>query len=494
MALSRPSLCSPLPVGVALVLLASLSSVFCLGPPPQFFPQWQDHFDGTNTNTWMQAYYVNDTFWQPNSSAPVFLCVGGEGPPIDGSAVVSSVHCNVAVEMLPTTKAIMFAVEHRYYGCHNMSACPVNAFNDQSALKYLSSRQALADLASFHAYATQKYGLTAQNKWISFGGSYPGMLAGWFRLKFPHLVHASVASSAPVQAVVDMVGYYDVVAQAYAVADNGVGGSDACRQAIAVGHKTIGSLFNSTSGRSRLASLFGKTADWYSSASNQAEFAGYGVAYFPGQDNDPSCTDPACNILRICQVMVNTSVGDEVDRLAKIRQQQSLWAEKLVDRIGGAYGHANRLSPRRLMQSPQDLPDFWGWQVCTEFGFFQTCEVGSQCFFTQGYGTLASQMDYCTTDYKISTDKISSNIDESNNYYGGWSSHGSCIMYPNGEVDPWHAQSILNTTNPNIKTLWVPGASHHAWTHPSAPTDQPSVVAARQTIRQYVLDILNQYC
>jgi len=42
------------------------------------------------------------------------------------------------------------------------------------------------------------------------------MLAGWARLKFPHLVHASVASSAPVQAVVDMTGYYDVTARAYA--------------------------------------------------------------------------------------------------------------------------------------------------------------------------------------------------------------------------------------------------------------------------------------
>ena len=32
----------------------------------------------------------------------------------------------------------------------------------------------------------------------------------------------------------------------------------------------------------------------------------------------------------------------------------------------------------------------------------------------------------------------------------------------------------------------VDGASHHAWTHPSAPTDQPTVVAARAAIRQQV--------
>jgi len=41
-------------------------------------------------------------------------------------------------------------------------------------LKYLSSEQALADLASFRQYMTDKLQLSG-NKWIAFGGSYPGM-------------------------------------------------------------------------------------------------------------------------------------------------------------------------------------------------------------------------------------------------------------------------------------------------------------------------------
>jgi serine protease 16 len=69
-------------------------------PSARYVTTKQDHFDSTNDNTWQQAYYVNDTFWVPGSDAPIFLCVGGEGPAIDGSAVVSSVHCNVAVEWL----------------------------------------------------------------------------------------------------------------------------------------------------------------------------------------------------------------------------------------------------------------------------------------------------------------------------------------------------------------------------------------------------------
>ena len=176
-------------------------------PAPHYVEQPLDHFNSSNARKWQQAYYVNDTFW--DGSGPVFLCVGGEGPPLDGSVVVSSVHCNNAVEFLPEVKGLMFAVEHRYYGCHNMSACPYTPA-DPEPLKWLSSRQALADLANFHAHATKKWALDpAKNKWVSFGGSYPGMLAGWFRVMYPQLVHAAIASSAPVIAKLEMKEYND---------------------------------------------------------------------------------------------------------------------------------------------------------------------------------------------------------------------------------------------------------------------------------------------
>ena len=59
-----------------------------------------------------------------------------------------------------------------------------------------------------------------------------------------------------------MRGYNDVLAAAYAVADEGVGGSDACRAALVGGHKAVGALFGDASGRARLATLFGQTPDW----------------------------------------------------------------------------------------------------------------------------------------------------------------------------------------------------------------------------------------
>lgn len=66
----------------------------------------------------------------------------------------------------------------------------VVSFSDMSdsSLKYLNSEQALADLAAFSQSMARKFNLT-NSKWISFGGSYPGSLSAWFRLKYPHLVH-----------------------------------------------------------------------------------------------------------------------------------------------------------------------------------------------------------------------------------------------------------------------------------------------------------------
>lgn len=73
-------------------------------------------------------------------------------------------------------------------------------------LKYLSSEQALADLAYFIVGMNKKYNLPKGTKWIAFGGSYPGNLAAWVRAKYPHLVHGAMSASGPLLAKIDFKG------------------------------------------------------------------------------------------------------------------------------------------------------------------------------------------------------------------------------------------------------------------------------------------------
>lgn len=437
-------------------------------PAPRFVTQPQDHFDSSNKNLWQQAYYVNDTFFVPGGDAPVFLCVGGEGPPIDGSAVVNSVHCNVAVEWLREKKALMFALEHRYYGCHSMSACPVTDFNNETrSLKYLSSRQAIEDIANFIRQANQDHGLTKANRWVTFGGSYPGMLAGWSRLHHPELIHASVASSAPVHAKLDMFEYNDALAHAYTVSDNNVGGSEKCRAAIREGHRQLEVMLESSEGIADAEALLTLPKGGLATRQQQLDELGEGIAYFPAQGNDPACKEEACNIKKICELMLVGPSGDELNRLVTVR----------------------RLQRSQPLSSPatQPLPNFWFYQTCMEFGFYQTCMKGSSCMFPQ-ITDVESMAAGCEA-YGVKIPDIARHIEATNKHYGGLTplapsgSLGSCVLWPNGEVDPWATLSILKSPGPEQPVIWVEGASHHAWTHPTATTDQLSVIQARTLIR-----------
>ena len=80
--------------------------------------------------------------------------------------------------------AIVAAVEHRFYnpreGPGGVYDGPVTTLSIAN-LKYLSSTQAQADLAAFHTHLSNALGLTASNRWITWGGSYPGVMAAWTR-------------------------------------------------------------------------------------------------------------------------------------------------------------------------------------------------------------------------------------------------------------------------------------------------------------------------
>ena len=447
--------------------------------------QRQDHFDPLNERLWPQAYYVNDTFWRgPISGAPIFLCVGGEGPPLTPAVAVDSPHCNLAVEMLSSVGGLFLALEHRHYGCHNRSACPYSA-DDPHPLRHLSSRQAVNDIATFHSHASKRFSLASSSPWIAFGGSYPGMLASFVRIKFPHLIRAAVASSAPVRAILDFTGYNDVVADAYAVGS--VGGSTECRAAIGAGHARVGELLDDPIGRERLAALFNLlSAEWLEAPSHRREFAADGVARFPAQSNDPAARGDAANIRSICRFFEgwDHTAEDALQRLARLADVQGARRARRGCLGGGGSGGGGVSA----VAVTAEEPNYWGWQTCTEFGFYQTCERGSRCFFTQGLSNLSNQAAFCQREFGISLAEIADAVERTNLYYGADDPGGSDILYVNGQVDPWHAASVLSSPDParGLSALWVPGASHHAWTHPSRKGDQPEVDVARRKIRNQV--------
>jgi serine protease 16 len=350
-----------------------------VGDPPvtRFLSQRQDHFDRQNTRRWQQRFFVNDTWFDSSrSDAPVFLCVGGEGRPLQPMVVLTgTVHCALMVDAAKAEGALILALEHRYYG----ESIPVEDFSTTN-LRFLSSHQALADLASFHTYISSLYSLTAANRWITFGGSYPGMMAAWARTQYPHLFYASVSSSSPVFAQLQMQEYQDVIASAFA--NENIGGSQTCLDAIKEAFAEVGRLLGSADGRSSLMDLFpicdGSGIDPLSREPAQRDFVSTISGGFNHQVNDPACgdevgqTDRACDYGGICQNFMIPSAAPgttTLSRLAAIFDHMSQNANRTCIALGPdaeARAAAAMVSP-----SLNSSRRIWFYQTCAEFGFYQ---------------------------------------------------------------------------------------------------------------------------
>nr|DAD48457.1 TPA_asm: hypothetical protein HUJ06_018394 [Nelumbo nucifera] len=162
------------------------------------------NFQPQSYQTFQQRYLINDKYWGgAQNNAPIFVYTGNEGD-IEWFAQ----NTGFMYETAPKFKALLVFIEHRFYG----SSIPFGgdkevAYSNASTLGYLSSTQALADYATL--IIDLKKNLTAEDSpVIAFGGSYGGMLAAWFRLKYPHVVVGALASSSPILNFEDLTSPY----------------------------------------------------------------------------------------------------------------------------------------------------------------------------------------------------------------------------------------------------------------------------------------------
>eukprot|EP00092_Neocalanus_flemingeri_P085462 GFUD01107551.1.p1 GENE.GFUD01107551.1~~GFUD01107551.1.p1 ORF type:complete len:207 (+),score=68.14 GFUD01107551.1:53-673(+) len=146
-----------------------------------WYNQTLDHFTFTTQKQFRQKYLVNDTFWD-SSGGPIFFYTGNEGD-IEAFTENSGFMWDIA----PEFGAMLVFAEHRYYGeSLPFGADPMS--KDPLKVGYLSSSQALADYVDLISFLRKTIAGASQSPVITFGGSYGGMLAGWMRTKYPHIV------------------------------------------------------------------------------------------------------------------------------------------------------------------------------------------------------------------------------------------------------------------------------------------------------------------
>ncbi len=154
-----------------------------------FFTQPLNHFVPRGQSpTYQERYCTYDGYASTTTTiepSPIFFYTGNESPL---EQYINQT--GLMWELAPKYKARVVFVEHRYEG----QSLP-NITKD--CMSYASTVQALADYANILEKTLNPRGRAPV---IVFGGSYGGMLSGWMRMKYPHLVAGAIAASAPIGA------------------------------------------------------------------------------------------------------------------------------------------------------------------------------------------------------------------------------------------------------------------------------------------------------
>ncbi|KAL9952174.1 hypothetical protein ACROYT_G039389 [Oculina patagonica] len=426
-----------------------------------------DHFEPSQ-KTFRQRYWVNANYWR-KSDGPVFLYIGGESEMsagfIDGGNIV---------ELAEQYGGLIFGVEHRYYGLSTFENCLEN-----ENLVFLSSQQALADLAEFCVFAREMYNLTDRNKWIAYGGSYPGSLAAWFRLKYPHLVSGAVASSAPVQAKTDFQGYNNVAAGSFA--SPLVGGSAQCRSNIKKAFSSVDQLiaqkeFKTLEKDFSSCGDISHPNDTYVFTQNLETFLDSTVQY-NGQAS-------GITIELVCQYMTNPSTTPYQGLVYLVHHYLVLMRLSCLNNNYTTYMELFK----NTTQDPTGAALYrqWTYQTCTQFGYYQTCEQNTSCIYSSILPDLYYDLALCFDVFNIPAEEVYQRVAFTNAYYGGDKPKGSRIVFVNGSIDPWHALSVLTNQGTSELSIYIPGTSHCANMNADQPNDPPALHQARQKVAMLV--------
>jgi hypothetical protein len=143
-------------------------------------------------------------------------------------------------------------------------------------------------------------------------------------------------------------------------------------------------------------------------------------------------------------------------------------------------------------KNPNAAGRAWTWQTCNEFGYFQTGS-GSNIPFSKLI-TLDYYTSLCLDVFGVKPVDIEVNVRSTNSFYGSRSvaQTASKIIFSNGSVDQWHALGVTSTNSTANTAVFIAGTAHCADIYPPAPSDLPSLTAARGTIIAQLKQWLSQ--
>ncbi|KAJ0097149.1 hypothetical protein Patl1_29049 [Pistacia atlantica] len=367
-----------------------------------WFNQTLDHFSPYDHRQFEQRYYEFLDYFRPAENGPIFLKICGE------SACNGITNDYISV-LAKKFGAAVVSLEHRYYG----KSSPFKSLSTEN-LRYLSSKQALFDLAVFRQRYQESLNLkhnreSTENPWFVFGVSYSGALSAWFRLKFPHLTCGSLASSAVVLAVYNFTEFDQQIGES-AGAECKAALQETTKlveQRLASNGKALKKLFNAGECKAMKKPLllimdaerFGYVCSWRLMAISFIFWQDAAVTAFQYGNPDTLCTP---------LVEAKNAGEDLVDAYAKY----------IKDYYLGKFGVSVQTYNQKHLKNPavsEGSGDrLWWFQVCTEVAYFQVAPSNDS--IRSSKVDTRYHLDLCKN---VFGEGIYPDVEMTNIYYGG---------------------------------------------------------------------------
>uniref|UniRef100_A0A0C9SAL5 TSA: Wollemia nobilis Ref_Wollemi_Transcript_2512_2353 transcribed RNA sequence n=1 Tax=Wollemia nobilis TaxID=56998 RepID=A0A0C9SAL5_9CONI len=441
------------------------------------FSQILDHFTyrPEGYKVFQQKYLINDKHWGgAKNNSPIFVYMGNEGN-IEWFAD----NTGFMFESAPKFRALLVFIEHRFYGSSMPFGDKNSSYQSAETLGYLNSQQALADYATF--IIQLKKNLSAEaSPVVVFGGSYGGMLAAWFRLKYPHVAIAAVASSAPIlhfDNIVPQNTFYDIVSNDFKQA------SQNCFNVIKESWSDLQAQSIEEGGLQKISKTF-RTCKDLKSVDPVKDWLDEAFIY-TAMTNYPTETNflmplPAHPVTAMCEVIDSFPQG--TDTLSRVSAAASIY-----------YNYSNTESCFQ-MESESDPHGLsgWGWQACTEM--VMPMNTSADGMFPPSSYDFTEYEHECQREYGvkprphwITTEFGGSNISTVLKRFG------SNIIFSNGLVDPWSGGGVLKNISKSLIALVTEKGAHHVDFRFSTSEDPDWLVEQRRREVQLINEWLQEY-
>ncbi|KAL3840694.1 hypothetical protein ACJIZ3_025285 [Penstemon smallii] len=441
-----------------------------------YFPQILDHFtfNPKSYKIFNQKYLINNQYWHKDKGAPIFVYTGNEGD-IDWFAA----NTGFLLEIAPKFNALVVFIEHRFYG----ESMPFGKHSYKSAktLGYLNSQQALADFAVL--IRSLKHNLSSEaSPVVVFGGSYGGMLAAWFRLKYPHIAIGALASSAPILQFDDITpwsSFYDAISQDFKDASLNcyevIKSSWAELEPFSSYKEGLAELSRNFRACKEVSSIY-SARDWLWEA-----FVYTAMVNYPTEANFLKPL-PAYPVKEMCRIIDASSSSPGATKLKRVFEAAGLY-----------YNYSKTEKCFKLEDEPDDHGlHGWNWQACTEM--VMPMIVSNESMFPPSPFNYKEYSDDCKKNYGvrprqhwITTEFGGNNIEQVLKRFG------SNIIFSNGLQDPWSRGSVLKNISASIVALVAEKGAHHTDLRSATKNDPEWLIEQRNQEVDIIQKWLSDY-